>query len=262
MGTKGIAKIAKNLGRTFSKNSPTILTVCAVGGLVTTAIFAVKATPKALELIAEQELEKAKEKGCGPCDSDAQLTKYEVVRASCRCYIPAVAIGLASIACIIGANRISLRRNAALASVYTITEAAFKEYQAKVVETIGQSKELKVRDELSAEQIKANPPRANQITITGNGRTLCYDTMSGRYFKSDIEEIRRVINDLNRDLMSHMWLSLNDLYYALDLRGTKLGEDLGWDLRDGLLEIRFSTQLSEFGEPCIVMNYDIGPKFY
>ena len=261
MERKGIGKAIKTLGRTFSKNSPAILTVCAVGGLVTTAILAVKATPKALELIARREVSKANEKGCGPCDTDAQLTTHEIIQTAWKCYIPACAVGLTSIACIIGANRVSHRRNAALASVYTITEAAFKEYQAKVAETIGKNKELKVRDDISADRIRNNPPGTNEVIFTGKGEVICYDSLSGRHFKSDIEHIRRVVNDLNKELLSEMFLTLNDLYYALGLSGTKLGDEMGWDVDKGLLEIQFSSQLTEAGEPCLVLNYDVMPKF-
>ena len=47
MEQKGLVKVVKNLGGVISKNSPTILTGLAVGGLFTTAIFAVQATSKA-----------------------------------------------------------------------------------------------------------------------------------------------------------------------------------------------------------------------
>ena len=126
------------------------------------------------------------------------LTKLEVIKIAWRPYVPAAAICLATIGCIIGANHISLRRNAALASLYGITEAAFKEYRTKVVETIGQNKELKVRDEISADRVKKNPVGTNEIIFTGKGEVLCYDSLSGRYFKSDIEQIRRTVNELNK----------------------------------------------------------------
>ena len=258
MEANGITKAAKTLRGTFTKNSPTILTVCAVGGLVTTAIFAVKATPKAIMLL-EQEKELRKEKHDN--ETEEPIKPLDIVKITWKCYIPTGAIALTSIACIIGANHISLRRNAALASVYTITDAAFREYQAKVVETIGRNKETKVRDEISADRIKANPPGSNEVIFTGKGDVMCYDSLSGRYFKSDIEQIRRVINNINKELMSDMYLSLNDFYYELGLKGTKLGDEMGWDLDKGLLEIQFSTQLTDEGEPCLVLNYDVIPKF-
>ena len=258
MEPNGITQSAKKLGGIISRNSPTILTVCAVGGLVTTTILAVKATPKALALIEGEE--NYRKLTIGGIENDP-IKPLDLLRITWKCYIPAAAVGITSIACIIGANHISLRRTAALASVYSLTEAAFKEYQAKVADTIGRNKELKVRDEIAGDHIKKNPPGTNEVIFTGKGEVLCYDSLSGRYFRSDIEQIRRAVNDLNKEFLTDMWMSVNDLYYALGLAGTKLGEQAGWDLDKGLIEVTFSTQMSEEGEPCLVLNYDIEPRF-
>ena len=89
-----------------------------------------------------------KEDGYSWSDRTNMLKKKEIVKLTWECYIPTAAVGLSTIACIIGAHNIHLRRNAALASLYSLTESAFKEYQSKVVETIGKNKELKVRDDV------------------------------------------------------------------------------------------------------------------
>lgn len=278
METKGITQIAKNLGGVISKNSPTILTGMAVAGLVTTTIFGIRATPKAIALIdshlwGKYEEEDPKgdltfaewlgvdEEGYSWEARVNYLNKREIVRLTWKLYLPTIAMGIATIACVIGANRISLRRNAALASLYGLTEAAFKEYQTKVVETIGKNKELKIRDEVSADRIKKNPLGENEVIFTGKGEVMCYDSLSGRYFKSDIEQIRRTVNGLNRDLLSDMFLTVNEFYYAIGLSGIKLGDQMGWDIDKGLLEVDFSAQLSEDGEPCLVLNYGVEPRY-
>jgi hypothetical protein len=48
-------------------------------------------------------------------------------------YLPAAIMGGLTIACVIDANSNNLRYNAALASVYSLTELALKENQTKVV---------------------------------------------------------------------------------------------------------------------------------
>ena len=101
----------------------------------------------------------------------------------------------------------------------------------------------------------------NEVIFTGKGSVMCYDSLSGRYFKSDIEQIRRVVNELNRNLLSDMFLTVNELYYAIGLSGTKLGDMMGWDIDKGMLEIDFSAQLTEEGEPCLVLNYSTEPRF-
>lgn len=52
------AKISKRVGRQLYRSSPTILTVVASVGVIVTTITAVRATPKAVKLLKEAELEK------------------------------------------------------------------------------------------------------------------------------------------------------------------------------------------------------------
>ena len=247
-----VQSMTKNLTTQISKNSPTILTGLSVAGLISTTILAVRATPKAMELIQEERYQKAGE----------DLTKKEIIQVTYKCYIPAAVMGTVTIACIIGANTINLRRNAAIASLYSISEKTMKEYQNKVVETFGKNKEQKVKDEIAKDRVHKNPTSDNEIIITGKGETLCYDALSGRYFKSDIEEIKRVMNKLSRDLLSEMFLSMNQVYSELGLRGTKMGDLVGWHVADGLIEPRFSSQLTENGTPCLVIDFDVEPRYY
>lgn len=255
-----IQKGLKEIGRGLTKNSPTILTGLAVGGLVTTTILAVRATPKALRIL-EEEREK-RESFCdgriGPCD------KKTAVLLTWKCYLPAVIMGGISIGCIIGANSINLRRNAALASIYSISETALREYQAKVVEIIGDKKEKAVRDEIAKDRVAKNPVANNEIILTTYGETLCYDSWSGRYFKSDIEKIRQTCNDANAKLLCGMddYISLNDLYYELGLSSVKMGEETGWSLdATGMLEFDYSSVLATDGTPCLVLEFKVSPKY-
>lgn len=122
-----VQSMTKNLTTQISKNSPTILTGLSVAGLISTTILAVRATPKAMELIQEERYQKA-----GTTLPLPDLTKKEIIQATYKCYIPAAVMGTVTIACIIGANNINLRRNAALASLYSISEKTMKEYQTKL----------------------------------------------------------------------------------------------------------------------------------
>ena len=246
-------EVFKNIGINLSKNSPAILTSVSVVGVATTAILAVKATPKAMRLIEELEEYKS--------ELDEPVTKKDIIKETWKCYIPAMVVGGATVACIIGSNSINTRRNAALASVYSLSEKAMKEYQAKVVETIGEKKHQEIKDKVASERIKNDPVGDKEIVITGNGEMLCYDALSGRYFKSDIEKIKSSINQLNRDLLSEMYITLNDVYYTLGLAPTKLGDQMGWHVENGLVDPRFSSQLTENGVPCLVLDFAVEPKY-
>lgn len=256
MKNKALQNTMGHLGEALTKNSPTILTGMSVAGLVTTTVMAVRATPKAMQILDyERDFRE------DAYENPPEITKMDIIELTWRCYVPAAAMAMATIACTIGANSINLRRNAALASVYSLTETAFKEYQAKVIETIGETKEKKVKDEIAKDRIKANPVGKQEIFLTGKGDMLCYDVISGRYFKSDVEKIRKIQNDLNRDLINDMFISLNDVYYALGLSNTKMGNDVGWTIGDGHIDFNFSSQLAEDGTPCLVVDYAVGPRY-
>jgi len=259
MEMKNIAQPIKNLGGVITKNSSTILTLMAVTGVFTTVAFAITATPKALRII-DDEYELRKEDSI--TGSVEILTKREVLKLTWKCYIPAAGLALATVACVIGANHISQRRNAALASLLGITEVAFKEYQEKVVETIGRNKEQRVRDDICEDRIKQNPVSMHNVFYTGKGDQLCFDSMSGQYFKSDSEMIRRAVNELNKELLTDTWVSLNDLYYALGLNSCRLGDLMGWSISSDYLEINFTSQVAENGVACLVLNYSVQPKYY
>lgn len=251
MKGKSVRGVAKGVGRALKKRSPELLTGIGIGGMLTTTFLAVKATPKALLLI-EQEKDKLGEE---------KLTPVETVKAAWLCYIPAAVTGLVSVICLIGASTTNSRRNAALATAYTLSESALKEYREKVVETIGEKKEKAIRDEIAKDKVAKAPLSEQRVIFTGKGDTLCYDTLSGQYFKSDIEKIRRAINELNRNLVLNGYVSLNDLYYLLGLRSTKLGDDLGWNVNKSLVEPSFYSILAEGEEPCLVIDYQVAPTY-
>ena len=257
MNTLAIKESAKLVGRTLQKNSPTILTGLAVAGVVTTVVMAVKATPKALEILDQERVmrEDYSERWLVPVE---KITKKDVVKLTWKCYLPSFLMGGATIAAIIAANSINLRRNAALSGLYGLAQASLEEYQRKVVETIGENKNNKIKDEIAGDRIKKNPPKNNEIIITGKGNTLCYDSLSGRYFKGDIEEIRKTENYINKCLLTDMWVSLNTVYSELGLTPIKMGEDSGWSV-DRPLEFRFTSKLTEDDQPCLVLDYMVDP---
>lgn len=251
MNKKWFSSVVRKVSTSMKKHSPEILTGTGIAGMVVTTVMAVRATPKALILLEEKKDE---------YNTD-MLTPIETIKATWTCYIPSAIVGGVSILCLIGASSVNLRRNAALATAYTLSETALKEYQEKVVETIGEKKEHAIRDSIAKERIDRHPVKQQEIIMTNKGETLCYDSLSGRYFKSDIDKIKKSINELNRQMIADEYVSLNDFYYELGLDNTKLGDDLGWHIDDGLIEISFSSQLANGEIPCLVLDYQIAPQY-
>lgn len=256
MNKPNLANLVKKTQAIMAKRSPEILMGVGIAGMITTTVLAVKATPKALALIEEEKLRKYKE------TEDDTITKVDALKVAWRPYIPATITGAASIMCLIGSSSVSARRTAALAAAYQISETALTEYREKVVETIGEKKEQLVRDKVAKEKIEKNPVSKSEVIITNDGITLCFDPVSGRYFKSNIERIKRVENTLNKRMLHDItgYISLNEFYDELGLEQTSIGDDLGWNV-DNLIDISFSSQIADNGEPSIVLDFRVAPKY-
>lgn len=248
---KKLAKFFTDAKKTISNHSPEILTGLGIAGFITTTVMAVKATPKAMWLIEEEKDTLEKDR----------LTVVETVKVAWKPYIPAAITGISSVACIIGASSVNYKRNAALATAYQVSRAALSEYKEKVVETIGEKKEKQIRDKVAKDKIEKHPASKTEVIITDNGNVLCYDPLSGRYFNSSIEYIRKVVNDLNfRMIGGEMYISLNEFYNEIGLSDIKRGDDIGWNISRGQIEVSFSSQLSDDGKPCIVIDYMVDPR--
>lgn len=250
MNKLNLAKTAKSVQTAIMKHSPEILTGIGIAGMLSTTILAVKATPKALRLIEKEEKSR-----------NEPLTNLDIVKTTWKCYVPAAVTGTMSVVCLVGASSVNAKRNAALATAYTLSETALREYKDKVVETIGEKKEQVVRDAIAKDKVEQNPVSNNEIIITGKGDTLCFDAISGRYFKSDIDKINKSVNELNRRMMDEMYISVNDFYCEVGLNPVAVGEELGWNIDRGFIELHFSSQLADDGTPCLVVGYEVVPRY-
>lgn len=244
--------IVNRIGKFTADNSPVILTAIGVTGTLTTAYLTGKASFKAAELITAEQKRLDLEVKSHP------LEIKEKVELVWRLYIPAAGTGLLTVACIIGANRIGTRRAAALATAYTISEKAFGEYRAKVVEKIGENKERAVRDEVAQDRVTNNPVTNREVIITSGGDVLCLDTYSGRYFKSDMETLKKAQNDVNYRVINYSYASLTDFYELIGLPRTKISDELGWR-PEKMLELDISTALSDDGRPCLHIGFASEP---
>ena len=258
MNKPNLSKIVRRVQHTLGKYSPQILTGIGVAGMITTVVLAVKATPKALDLIEDKKEE---------LDTD-KLTVIDTVKTAWKPYAPAVVTGVLSTVCIIGGNAVGTRRTAALAAAYKISETALHEYKDAIIETVGEEKAKEVKEKVAQNKLDKNPVVEKQIIVTNKGTFLCYDSLSGRYFQSDIETIRKAQNDINDYLFSEDYASLNMFYDFLGLEHTRLGAELGWKIDSGTLQIEFDSTLASDksqgiapGTPCLVLDYNVAPKY-
>lgn len=251
---KKISNVIKTTKGFLGKHSPEILTGIGITGMITTTVLAVKATPKAIILLEE----KREELGLA---YDEKLTAVETIKTAWQPYIPAAVLCMASVSCLVGASRVNYKRNTALATAYALSERTLIRYRDKVIDTIGEKKEKEVREKISQDEVNEKPISNTQVIVTTKGNVLCMDSLSGRYFRSDIDHIKKIVNELNRRLNCQDYISLNEFYYELGLEPIKSGSYMGWNVYSGLIDISFDACIAENDEPCIVINHVNAPKY-
>lgn len=254
MNKNDVTKVFKDIRSGLSKHSPEILTGLGIAGMITTTVLAVKATPKALKLIEEKKEE---------LHTD-ELTVVETVKATWKSYIPAAVSGVVSVGCLIGANSVNAKRNAALATAYQLSSTALADYKEKMIEAVGEKKEKAVRDKIAQDKVDKDPVESSNVIITGTGKTLCYDPQFGQYFESTIDDIKRAVTELNYRMIDQgeEYVSLNDFYDELGVDRIDVGEQLGWNIgRDGKVVVHTSATIAKNNTPCVVIHYEVAPKY-
>lgn len=287
MNIMPVKNAISSVGKAVEQKSPAILTGIGIGSFVGCAILAVKATPKAIQLMDRKAQEKYGEflrtDGKTAYETYEEwldienltvvpprvyfdvLTPVEVVKSTWKAYIPAVGLGVVGVVCLIGAARVSSARNAAFAGAASIAEKALYEYQQKVFDILGEDKANEIRDELAKDHVQKIDTFQDAgidntvVCCRGTGDTWIYDPVTDRKWKSDLETVRAAMNDFNHDLIGGIYGSLNDWYYCLGVKGVSIGDDLGW-CSDKLLDIRFAAMVLDNGEPAIVLDYETLPN--
>ena len=248
--------LGKRALKIVSDNGPAILTGLGAIGVVTTAIFAAKAGVATVSTLAEAEEEKG-----------APLTKVEKIAATWTLYIPPVIIGATAVVCIIASHSIDAKRQAAAIGMFTLSETAVQEYRDKTKEVTNPTKEKKIRDEIAQDRVKADPVSGKEIVerkiggevvVSRPGTVLCRDSLSGRYFEADMETLRKAENNINARLIRDDYCSQNEFYREIGLPDIGFGDEFGWT-SEKLLELEYSTVLSEDGRPCISIDYHMLP---
>lgn len=233
------------------KNASTILTVVGSAGVLTTAVLAVKATPKAMQL-----LENAKE------EKQEELTLVEKVKVAGPAYIPAIVTGAATVACIFGANILNKRQQAAMASAYALLDNSYKAYRNKVMELYGDDADSKVKEELAKDNYN------DTCVSVSEGKHLYYDSYSERYFEATPEQVLKAEYEVNKKIQMNDGLYLNDFYELVGLEPTDYGDYLGWSFQEMVECTWFSWwELSrqkvflEDNLECTILGFNLDPNF-
>ena len=160
-------------------------------------------------------------------------------------YVPAVAAGVATSACILGVNHISDREIAAL--------AAGCAYMAK---NRGEAKQI-TGTQKKPEDIA--PWEGPSVEWTGRGTLLCFEGYSGRLFYSSKEAVEAAEDAFNRLYEECNCACLNDLHRLLGISETYFGSQYGWSRKSDYygedpIEIHNVESIAENGERMLIIE--------
>lgn len=215
--------LLRNLGNTiqplFKKHGSVILTSVSAVGVVATAVLAAKETPKAMERLEVAKKEKGEE-----------LTKFEKVKVATPAYIPAIAMGTATIACIVGNHVYNEKKQAALIAAYTALDTSFKEYKEKVEEVHGEGADNEIKEAVARGKYEHVKEEVQNDKPDGKDVYLFFDEYSNRYFWKSFNEVEDAMYHFNRNFALRGYADLNELYEFLQIGPTAYGAEVGWSI--------------------------------
>ena len=252
-------KLTRAIGKAglkLKKHSPEILAAVGTVGVVASAVMACKATTKISEVLndtndhlntirdAANNPDLADQYSAEDAKKDTAIVYIQTGVKFAKLYGPAVAVGVASIGCLLGSNHILRKRNVALAAAYTAVDKSFKAYRGRVVERFGEDLDRELRYNIKAREVQeiVTDENGNETTVTSTVEVpeinhdnseyaRCFDetcigwTRDPEYNMMFVTQIQNWANDR---LQSKGYLYLNEVYEMLGFQRTKAGQVVGW----------------------------------
>ena len=262
MKTDIMANVSRSLhkvGFKFKKHSPEILVVAGVVGIITSTVMACRATTKVSEIVDETKETIDTIHDCvgkGLHTSDGEEYTQEIANKDLaivyaqtgwklvKLYGPSVALGVASIGCMVGSNRILRKRNIALAAAFKAVDTSFKEYRGRVIDRFGKEMDRELRFGIKAKEIEETvvDENGNETTVTKtveiadpNVAHSIYSVVwcEGNTGWTRNAELNKVFliqtqNAANDKLRLNGILTLNEVYDMLGVPRTAYGQIAGW----------------------------------
>lgn len=215
-GDQTLQNLFKVVKPFVKRNLPTILTSIGVVGVAATAVASAKATPKAVKLLEEAEEKKGE-----------KLTKLEKVKVAGPVYIPAIAIGTTTIACVIGSNAVNKHRQAALISAYAVLDQSYKTYRDKAKDIFGEEADTRIMNEIAKDKFEEVKEKFENEDKDEDVK-LFFEEYSGRFFEATMADVLEAEYHFNRNFALRDYADLNELYSFLGLPQTEYGATVGW----------------------------------
>lgn len=236
------------------KRMPEFLTATGLVLNGVSVVEAIRNTPRALDELRSAEEEKGEE-----------LTTKEKIEAAWKCYIPTMVTGVLGAGCIIGGAVGFRKQNAALVSLYAISEGALSEYKKKMIQELGETKVKEIEQKMDQEVVNKlalpgdDDEESPNTALSLRRRDICLDTWINKPFYASEIEIREAVNELNDEINHGDFVSLNDFYFKIGQDPVDFGGEIGWDSDIGLIDVRISSCVKD-GRPILTMTFKNTPK--
>ena len=258
-----VSRSLHKVGFKLKKHSPEILVVTGVVGIVASTIMACKATTKVSEIIDETKetidtIHDSVGKGLHTADGeeytqevankDLAIVYVQTGWKFVKLYGPSVALGVASIGCMVGSNRILKKRNIALAAAFKAVDTSFKEYRERLVDRFGKELDRELRFGIKAKEIeeKVVDEEGNETTVTKTVEVMDPNVTHSIYSVVFCEgntgwtknaELNKLFlikqqNWANDKLRLNGILTLNEVYDMIGAQRTAYGQIAGWVYTD------------------------------
>ena len=237
-----IQHLAVRLGKELKRHAPTILTALGVAGVAATTYLAHQAGYKSADEIRTRE--------DGLREIITPKAKLELVW---RNYIPATSMGLATVACIIASNTISIKRQGALIGAYALSERALTAYRTHAEENLSPEVTKKIGEKNAQAAIEEHPLDDGLVDIPMN-KDIFLDKFTGQYFGSDLDTVKSAMTEVNRKSIEEGYASMNYWFSLIGGRRTDIGEIMGWT-EDRMLDIDIFPLKTKDGRDCMVIDY-------
>lgn len=254
-----VTRSLHKVGFKIKKHSPEILITVGVIGTVASAVMACKATLKVNEIIDDAKdtielihegVEENKYTADGEeytqevANRDLALVYVQTGLKFIKLYGPAIAVGATSMVCILAANNIMRKRNAALAAALTAVDTSFKEYRGRVIERFGKDLDRELRYNIKAKEIEEvvgvdedgnDIVEKKTVSVVDPNAYSMYSVIfcEGNLGWTRNPELNKVFlvkqqNYANDKLKAKGFLTLNEVYDMLGYRQTAYGQIAGW----------------------------------
>lgn len=280
LNLKGMSvKKGLHLVKAFTtENAPELAAAGAILALGATVFITVKCTKKHTEELKAKEEEKkqnATEVESSEDDTtdgnteakkeeSTELTKVEKAKIIAKCYWPvAVSVGV-SAGLMIASVKFSQKQLKAAMVAATMAETALANKDGAIAKILGSKQQAElIKEENKAELEERKAPTNTDIIerSTLAGESLFYETLTKRYFYSDIDLIKSAIIECKEEMLDCGGQTVNDYLLKLGIDTIECGDEIGWEFdRCGNIKCDLEYDANVNGRPTILIKHKTLPQ--